>query len=473
MKTFKYLFLLLISLLLVTSCSEEIMDEINEEKNDALEMSANNMLPDVLVKSGFETAGTDIAWYTSVYIEHNAGTWNQMYTADVRQAQNDNSLMNNSWNSLYDVMNVCNTIIERTDPETGEESGNTWARGIAETMMAYNLGVTTDMWGSVPYSEAFEGSDNLEPKYDDASAIYSEIFSLLDAAVADLAQPSLLKDGSKDLIFSGEESLWTSFAYALKARHYLRLVNVDDQAAAKALVAVDSALYGPAMFQTVEVGGYEWAFGALNPWWEFWYFREQHAFSQTLYDLMVNRNDPRLSTYAYPMGDDGIVPAPNGTAIQSQGTVYSEPIAPDRLGPIPLMTYHELKFIEAEAKFRTSDPTWETALQEAVTANFLSHGLTADTANYYFTNIVQPNLTAGNELNEILTQKFIGAYLYESIEAYNDYRRTGIPTMNNPKNATVGFVNVFPWALSEVSSNGKSIPNKDRNVYEDKVYWAK
>ena len=138
------------------------------------------------------------------------------------------------------------------------------------------------------------------------------------------------------------------------------------------------------------------------------------------------------------------------------------------------MTYHELKFIEAEAKFRTGDGTWKTALQEAIEANFEFHGV--DGAADYYTTEVAPRLTAGNELKEIITQKYIATYEHETIQAYNDYRRTGIPTMNNPNNQTKGFVNRFPFALSEVSSNPANVPHQylddEDFVYHYKVWWA-
>ncbi len=73
----------------------------------------------------------------------------------------------------------------------------------------------------------------------------------------------------------------------------------------------------------------------------------------------------------------------------------------------PMMTYHELKFIEAEAKFRTSDATWQASLQQAIEANFVFHGLTLAEGTAYFTTNVVPLLTAGNEIKEILTQKYI------------------------------------------------------------------
>ena len=133
-----------------------------------------------------------------------------------------------------------------------------------------------------------------------------------------------------------------------------------------------------------------------------------------------------------------------------------------------MLTFHEMKFIEAEAKFRLGDATWTDALQDAIAASFDMYGI-AD-ADLYYTNEVEPLLTAGNELQEILTQKYIAFYDREAIEAYNDYRRTGFPEMFNPNNATVGFVHRFPFANSEVSSNSANVP--DVSVFEDKVWWA-
>jgi hypothetical protein len=136
------------------------------------------------------------------------------------------------------------------------------------------------------------------------------------------------------------------------------------------------------------------------------------------------------------------------------------------------MTYHELKFIEAEAKFLTGDEGWMYSLGEAIAANFAWQGVDVGLAQDYILNNVVPRLTPGNELKEIITQKYIAFYEFEATEAYNDYRRTGFPTMHNPNNltATGGFVNRFPFAISEVSSNSANVPLID--VFKDKIWWA-
>ena len=118
-------------------------------------MGLDKLITDIILKSAVESTGTDIAWYASVYSELNTGTWNQMNDADVRQAQEASNLLDNSWNSLYDVMNICQRVLERTAPGAADEDA-ALVRAIALTMMAYNLAITTDGWGEVPFTEALK-----------------------------------------------------------------------------------------------------------------------------------------------------------------------------------------------------------------------------------------------------------------------------------------------------------------------------
>ncbi len=467
MKTIRIFFLVLIPLLFV-ACSEKIMDDINKDKNDTEIMPVSNLLPDIILRSAFETAGTDIAWYSTVYIEQSTGTWGQSVDADKRISQNVSSLFNNNWSNVYSVMGSCNDIIKKTDPTTGSEKDNFWARGIAEVLLAYNLSVTTDMWGDVPYSEALKGLDNRKPKYDKQQDLYVAINALLDGAIADLGYTFTTgKNGKLDYIYAGDPKQWIKAAYSLKARFALRLINKDPNGAATALTYISKGFASAA--DALVFNKFEATATGENPWSQFMADRSHLSASATLYNYMNERSDPRIANYFTKIGS-AYAPAPSGTALQTQGGVYSVSLitSGSKVSPIPLMSYHELKFIEAEAKFKTGDATWKAALQAAVEAAFTFHGSTIGT---YYADQVETRLTAGNELKEIIMQKYIAFYEYEAIEAYNDYRRTGFPTMNNPQNATVGFVNRFPYALSEVSNNGANVPSI--NVFTDKVWWAK
>jgi hypothetical protein len=452
------------------ACSEDKMDEINKERNDALEMAAKNILPDIMLKTAFEVAGTDIPWYATVYIEHSAGTWAQSATADKRVAQNDASLFNNNWMSLYDILNACKAVIDKTDPVTGDESTNNWARGIAYVMTAYNLATATDMWGEVPWTEALQGAEELTPKYDKQSFLYTEIHRLLDSAIVNLGKTSI-KYGAFDYIYGGDETKWIKAAWSLKARYYLRLSQRDANAYDKALACVANGFAGNE--DNFLFAAYQESASGENPWYQFLADRTHLSAGKTLYDLMNDRVDPRIAVY-FTQIDGAYNPAPNGTATESQGGLYSTSLLTENgaTAPTPLMTYHELKFIQAECLLHKGDIGWQMAMGEAVAANFQWHGITdVQVVTDYLLNNIAP-LAAVDPLKELLTQKYIAFYEFEATEAYNDYRRTGVPSMNNPNNltATGGFVNRFPYAISEVSSNSENVPSID--VFKNKVWWA-
>ena len=477
MKIVKYIMSISIALLLF-SCSEDKMDDININYNNTTEQTVKNILPDACLKSAYETTGTDIAWWTSVYIEHNAGTWAQSGDADQRIGQEDASLFNNNWNNLYDVMNICQDIIKITDPETGRESSNFGGRGVAQILMAYNLAVATDMWGEVPFSEAFQGADNLQPKYDKQSDLYPIIFQLLDDGIANLQEEDAELPENQDLIYAGDIDLWIKAAHSLKARYYLRLTNISATAAEDALAEINLGFTSSADNMLFD----HYAGVTLtnpNPWANFWYERDHLSISSSFFKKMEDRNDPRR----YWFTGDGITLedcAPIGRAERTQGRYPQSQLSTGYddyrwTAPTPMMTYHELLYIKAEAEFRTGAAAWQSTLEEAITANFAwfydVYDATDEDPSVYFNSEVLPRLTAGNELEEIITQKYIGLFEAECIECYNDYRRTGFPEMENPNNETVGFPNRFPYPVSEASNNSQNVP-KPLKLYVEKVWWA-
>jgi len=444
------------------------MDEVNRELNNTTEMGLDKLIPDILLKSAFESTGTDMAWYSSVYIEHSTGTWNQMNNADIRAAQEAGTNLNNNWNSLYDVMNICRLVLDRTEPGS-EDEGSDLARGIALVMLAYNLAITTDGWGEVPYMEAFQGAANLQPAYENQSVIYGYVDELLDEAIATLGSASA--GLTTDLIYDGDPEAWIRAAWSLKARYAMRRSQVNGVVPASnaALAAIGSGFESAG--DALIFDEYSATATGENPWFQFFSDRSQLSCSQSMYNLLEARNDPRMDVYWTTL-DDSIRPAPNGTSDQTQGGVYSQSLITvnGRTQATPMMSYHELLFIQAEAEFHTSQATWQSSLQQAIEENFIFHGLGREEGTSYFNTEVLPLLTPGTELNEILTQKYIAFYEHEAMEAYNDYRRTLIPDMFNPNNELTGFVWRYPRPTSETSSNSVNVPDTD--IYEDKLWWS-
>jgi hypothetical protein len=455
--------------LLLSSCSDDIMDKINMEKNNSVDMTSKNLLPSILMRTAFQTTGTDYAWYASLYVEHSVGTWGQQATADKRIAQNDASLFNNNWVSSYSIINTCK-VIEGKCKYGGSEFPNFTVYGISEVIEAYNLGVLVDLFGDVPYTEACAGANSLHPKFDKATDLYPKLQSKLDSAIAHLKIGGN-SPGSKDYIYGGKSSAWLKAAWSLKARYYMRLSNVDNQASTNVVNCLANAFTTNA--DALLFNSYD-ATSAIaeNPWFQFLNDRSGLSSSKTLYDEMNLRSDPRIAAY-FDL-KSGTKWAENGISDENQGGLYYiSKMCQDAAAPTPIMSFHELLFIKAEAQFRKSDANWKSSLQKAIEESFVYHGLASIDADTYYTSSVLPRLTSGNELKEIITQKWIALYEAESIEAYNDYRRTNIPTMKNPNNLTTtgGFVNRFPYGLSDVSSNGANVPKID--IYKDKLFWAK
>jgi hypothetical protein len=86
-------------------------------------------------------------------------------------------------------------------------------------MEAYTLMISTDVWDDMPYEEAFQGLDLLNPKYDSQEEIYGNIYKFLEEAITLLeGTAGSVSPGSDDIINEGDISKWIKAARAIKAR---------------------------------------------------------------------------------------------------------------------------------------------------------------------------------------------------------------------------------------------------------------
>ena len=462
----------------LSACSKKVMTDINKDLNDPTVVSAANVFPSAIVETAFGTTGTDLAWYASLFTEQSAGVDEQFYDADRRNGVNTASFADNSWNSLYDNLAILKDVITKTSPDGIDP--NPALLGMARVLTGYNLAVATDMWGDIPWSEAVMGSQNVHPKYDKQQDVYTAIFGLLDSAIVNLTGNSGSSVAAQDLIYSGSSANWIKAAWSLKARYFMHLQRPVPGDLDSVLACIPKGFTGANdafifdKYEPTQIG--------QNPWFDFTYNeRGDFCSGKTLFDLMNSRKDPRIDAYFVPVDSLGtIVPAPNGTADRTRAGSdiysYSNITAgsdADATVATPMMTYHELLFLQTEALARKGQD-FKPSLKAALEANFVFHGLTSSAADTYYTSQVLPKLgtSLADNLQEIMTQKYIGMYEQESLEVYNDVRRTGIPTMNNPNNnsANFGFPQRFPYPSSEVTANPSNVPTV--NIYKDKIWWA-
>ena len=126
----------------------------------------------------------------------------------------------------------------RTMEPIAAEAEQWYHIGMGQVLEAYVIMTMVDFFGDVPYSEALQGADNLNPQLDAGSAVYAAALDLLNQAV-DNFNRTPLSTPPTDLFYNGNFANWRKAANSLKMRLYVVTRNVDSNAATEfnALVA--------------------------------------------------------------------------------------------------------------------------------------------------------------------------------------------------------------------------------------------
>ncbi len=465
-------------LMIAWSCSKDTMDDINKNVNDPTNVAANLIITDAMIKSAFSITGSDLAFYASIYMEHNVGVWSQGYSAEIRTGEPTSATTyNNIWNTTYINLGNLKTIIEKCSPG-GPEEDNVYTLGIAQVLMAHNLATLTDLMGDVPWEEALQPGIIYTPKLDKQEDLYKEVFRLLDAAIENFNKESIIYLGAQDFIYSGNAAsikLWEKFAYGLKARYTMRLSHKNPQYG-KVIEYAEKSFASSSEQAQLNYNGST----MISPFQKFYNDRDYFGASESFYNKLDDRNDPRLDVYwkIHPKGDEFLL-APNGSPDQVQG-MYAVSAITDATAPTYLLSYHELEFLKAEAYARDNNtPDAQTALEKAITAAFqkVNVGLTAEDAEEYFNDEVLPKFNA-NALSEIMNQKYFAFFEEEALEVYHDYRRlkamgNNFIQLSNPKNAD-RFPLRFTYGNSDVTTNVnvREAYGDGTYVFTENVWWA-
>lgn len=323
--------------------------------------------------------------------------------------------------------------------------------------MAVSLGSVTSYWGDVPYSDAFTGATgNITPKYDKQEAIYGSIQGLLDAAITDLSSPTGIALGNDDLIYGGDLTRWIRAAYSLKARYFIHQTKSNTNAAASALAALSGAKGITSIDQQAQM-----VFGInqtdANPWYQLNRQRPDVRVSASFISILDSFVDPRKSRY--------IDQRPSGSFV---GLKFSSIDS-----PVPIISYAEVKFIEAEALVRTGGSGAQAAFQAAIAASITDVTGSANAA-YVTANGILAG-TQAQQLNQILTQKYIA--LFTQSESWVDYRRTGVPTLTPPSTVIKNEANPngaiprrLPYPISERLFNAANIPTQSPSLQTPKLW---
>ncbi|HEX9827235.1 MAG TPA: SusD/RagB family nutrient-binding outer membrane lipoprotein [Flavobacteriaceae bacterium] len=345
------------------------------------------------------------------------------------------------WTSvyLYTLPNL------KTIKEKANEVGAVHYAAVADVLTAINLGIATDTWDNIPYSQAAFGQDNLFPEFDTQESIYTEIFALLDSAITGLqaTDTSGIEPGNEDLIYGGDISKWLKAAYTLKARYQLHLVN-------KGVTSANDVLTTIANGFTSNDDDFQMFYDDknINPWYSQEILaRNTGNFHNDIASQFVSSMngdyypfsgsvveiDPRLPVHAknggstewkgFVSGGGGL--APDGTSGNVQFVEEGYYTSID--SPLVLISYAEALFIKAEAAFLANGGTTTsvgtsmaayTAYMDGIAASMSKFGV--DGSDY----MADPSIDVGAGslmLNHIMKEKYIHDFL--NPETFVDFRR--------------------------------------------------
>lgn len=420
------------ALFLFVGCSDDFFDvNVPSNTEDLNNLKMNELLSPAI----YHTVN---AYYLA---ERTLGNYTQQFTGQTGGASGATSLAS-TWNEVYynNLVNA-NAIKDKATENNASHFG-----AVANILIAMNIGLATDCWDNVPYSQAAKATEFPKPIFDSQEFIYEEIDTLLAEAITSLEASNTgeeLISSESDIVYGGDTSKWLKLAYTLRAKYKMHLSEVNG-----ATVATDALTYlAKGMSSNDDDFQLNYTTKNINPW----YARQILAANtgndhDKIGNLLVNymngnnyafttiSTDPRLPIYAtitdgsttwkgYVNGGDGL--SGDGTAGNTDfvdGGFYTS-----RTSPIVLVSYSEALFLEAEAEFLKNGGTTTSVGSNVNAYNAYLNGikenmskLGVSSTNY----VAEASIGVGAaslKLEHIMKEKYIANFL--NPENYVDFRR--------------------------------------------------
>jgi len=463
-------FLVLILAIGITAC--DVTDGFDEDPNAPGDAPASKVLNSAEVGAILFQDGNH-ARVTSFWTEQLNGADRQYAGQDRPQYGLSATDVNNLWITGYaDAIGDLTVVAEKA-----QASGNSLLLGIAQTVEALTFGTKTSLHGGIPYREAVQGNENLNPEFDPQLEVYNGVIQDLDTAMVNLNEGGI-SPGEDDVFYQGNADLWIEAANTLKARYMLHVAHVDAEPVGQytfedVYQATQEGISGTPN-NLVAPHGQALAVNA-NPFWQFRNDRGDDLDATGSYAarLLDENSDlyrgnaktdetERFSFYFFGEEPDYDM-AGNASTNDQPGFFYS------RSTDFPIATYVENELIAAEAALHSDQQGFGVALEalnNARSANEQKFGGTYEDyeeADFQSGGILNPNgnmTQAEALLKEILEEKYVS--LISNIEAYADLRRTenfaGIQDSEGEVLTMDGLPQRFPIAQSEVTGN-ENVPD--------------
>lgn len=158
------------------------------------------------------------SWAGDTYIY--GGPYSSEYTLTSVNSQFYNSIWDNTYKTLYNVESIMKF------PNADHKQDNYVA--VSHILKAFYMQNIVDLYGDIPYSEAWQGGANFTPKYDNDEDVYKALINGIDSGIAMLNNPNsnAIAIGAEDVIFQGNTAKWIQFGNFVKLRYLVRMSNI-------------------------------------------------------------------------------------------------------------------------------------------------------------------------------------------------------------------------------------------------------
>ncbi|KFF24079.1 SusD/RagB family nutrient-binding outer membrane lipoprotein [Chryseobacterium vrystaatense] len=231
------------TLLFFNSCSDDFLD-VNQNVNEAY---TNQVSPKDRLSAAesivFRTQGNTMNRFGNLMMNAWAGNiyyFASPYGDEFRMAA-DAQFYDNIWDNLYLGVSNLQAVIDAPGAENYPHHV-----AAAKVMKAYYMQMIVDLYNDVPYSEAFKGQANKNPKYDKGKDVYKGLMAELNQALALIQQTPVATNrigyATEDPIFSASNTVtgvaatdlanwktfWTKMANTVKLKMLVRLSKCTD-----------------------------------------------------------------------------------------------------------------------------------------------------------------------------------------------------------------------------------------------------
>ena len=492
----KILTALVVLFVMASSCTKDFEKMNIDPNNPSSQLAAPEMLLTNIIES------TTNRTY-NIFLGHEMGNAWVQHMAKVQYTDEDRykyrpDVINASWNSFYFASGMDIVTLHKV---ASARLHNNY-KGIALTMLAYNTSMLTDMFGDIPYTDAWRaGVDDggiLSPKYDTQESIYRDIVKKLDTANTLISIDG--KQIAGDIMFENDLLKWKKFANSMRMRLLMRMSAKDVAYVTTELtkMVADPAKYP--VFASNDDNAQLMYLGSLpnnNPITENRKTRDDHRVSKTVTDMMWTNNtaaDYRIAVYALPpsaaVNWDGMpngLSSSNALAYKGNGLTRTSKLGDYFTGRDPLlgtyslsspgvlMSYAELQFILAEAVQRNlitaSTKTAEQYYNAGVAGSYYQYETGVDgkpllvplsvkylgSAGTVLKNVISDTATIKGLISDYLandgawdpahamerigTEKWL-AMFEQGLQSWFEWRRSGYPVL----------------VVAEGNENGDKIP---------------